>query len=318
MSASPDRARVACIGECMIELSQLDPLSGQAHVGFAGDTLNTAVYLARLRPGVSYLTNVGTDAFSTRMLAMFAAEGIECGLIGRHETRLPGIYAIEVDASGERSFRYWREASAARTLFTGVGPGLDDLAGFQVIYLSGITLAILAQPQRADLIARLGALRAAGCQIVFDSNYRPRLWPDESSARGAFDAMWAACSLALPSFDDEERLYPGSTPGQVIDRIAALGAPEIVLKNGAAGPLIRLDGRQVQCVLPRADRVVDTTGAGDSVNAGYLAARLGGAGPVGAAAAGHRLACHVIAHPGGVIPKSAMPVLGHLPERPQA
>ena len=308
MSGQTERVRVACIGECMIELSQLDPVTGQARVGFAGDTLNTAVYLARLRPGVSYLTNVGTDAFSTRMLAMFEAEGIDCSLIGRHETRLPGIYAIEVDARGERSFRYWREVSAARTLFSGVGPSLDDLGGFQVIYLSGITLAILADRPRADLIARLTVLRAAGCQIVFDSNYRPRLWPDDTSARAAFAAMWAACSLALPSFDDEDRLYPGTTPAEVIDRIAALGAPEIVLKNGAAGPLIGAAGRQVQCALPRADRVVDTTGAGDSFNAGYLAARLGGAGPMDAAAAGHRLACHVIAHPGGVIPRGAMPV----------
>ena len=177
-----------------------------------------------------------------------------------------------------------------------------------VIYLSGITLAILADRPRADLIQRLTVLRAAGCQIVFDSNYRPRLWPDDTSARAAFAAMWATCSLALPSFDDEDRLYPGTTPAEVIDRIAALGAPEIVLKNGAAGPLIRASGRQVQCALPRADRVVDTTGAGDSFNAGYLAARLGGAGPMDAAAAGHRLACHVIAHPGGVIPRGAMPV----------
>ena len=307
MSARSDPVQVACIGECMIELSQLDLVSGQAHVGFAGDTLNTAVYLARLRHRVSYLTNLGTDAFSARMLAMFAGEGIDCALIGRHESRLPGIYSIEVDAAGERSFRYWREASAARTLFSGVGPSLDDLSRFQAIYLSGITLAILPEKVRADLIQRLSALREAGHRIVFDSNYRPRLWPDSETARTTFEAMWAACSLALPSFDDEEKLYPGTSLVQVMDRIAALGAPEIVLKNGAAGPLIQAGGRQMQTAFSRAERVVDTTGAGDSFNAGYLAARLAGAEPEAAAAAGHRLACHVIAHPGGVIPKSAMP-----------
>lgn len=307
MSARADAVQVACIGECMIELSQLDLDSGRAHVGFAGDTLNTAVYLARLRQGVSYLTNLGTDAFSSRMLAMFAEEGIDCGLIGRHEARLPGIYSIEVDAAGERSFRYWREASAARTLFGGIGPSLDDLARFKVIYLSGITLAILPAEVRADLTRRLQALRGAGHQIVFDSNYRPRLWPDKATAKAAFDAMWASCSLALPSFDDEEKLCPGTSLDQVMDRIAGLGVAEIVLKNGAAGPLIRADGRQVQTAFFRAQKVVDTTGAGDSFNAGYLAARLNGAGAEVAAAAGHRLACQVIAHPGAVIPRSAMP-----------
>ncbi len=300
--------RIACIGECMIELSQLDLVAGQARIGFAGDTLNTAVYLARLRPGaVSYVTNLGRDAFSARMLEVFADEGIGCDLIGRHETKLPGIYSIEVDAAGERSFRYWREAAAARTLFAGVGASLDDLARFQVIYLSGITLAILPEPVRAALTARLAGLRDAGHQVVFDSNYRPRLWPDERTARAAFAAVWRACSLALPSFDDEAVLYSGTSPAGVLDRIAGEGVPEVVLKNGATGPLIRANGRDQQAALPRAAQVVDTTGAGDSFNAGYLAARLAGAEPMAAAAAGHALACRVIAHHGAIIPRQAMP-----------
>jgi len=298
---------IACIGECMIELSGIDLDHGQARVGFAGDTFNTAVYLARLRPGVSYVTNLGTDGFSARIRAVLAAEGIDGSLIGSHESRLPGLYSIELDAAGERSFRYWREASAARTLFSGVGAGLEDLGRFPMIYLSGITLAILPAEVRAALIARLAALRDAGHRVVFDSNYRPRLWPDAETARQAFAAMWAASSIGLPSFDDEERLYPGTTPGVVMARLSGLGLTEIALKNGAAGPLIRWAGREVQMAFPQAERVVDTTGAGDSFNAGYLAARLEGLGPEQAAAAGHRLAATVIGHPGGVIPKTAMP-----------
>ena len=307
MSPAPS-PRIACIGECMIELSQLDLAGGHARVGFAGDTFNTAVYLARLRPGaVSYVTNLGTDAFSARMLETLAAEGIDGRLIGRHATRLPGLYSIEVDATGERSFRYWRESSAARTLFSGTGASLDDLARFDTIYLSGITLAILPEGVRAALTERLGALRDAGHAIAFDSNYRPRLWPDADTARAAFNRMWQACSLALPSFDDEAALYPGVTPGAVLDRISAAGATEIVLKNGAAGPMIRAGGADLQLALPRAARVVDSTGAGDSFNAGYLAARFSGAAPAEAAAAGHALACRVIEHHGAVIPRAAMP-----------
>ncbi|MDP4032611.1 MAG: sugar kinase [Pseudorhodobacter sp.] len=298
--------RIACIGECMIELGQVNFDTGQAHFGFAGDTLNTATYLARLLPEgfvVSYITNLGTDAFSNRMLNSFAAEGIDSAWIGRHDSRLPGLYAIEIDAAGERSFHYWRDSSAARTLFSGLGTSLDDLAQFDVIYLSGISLAILPDPIRSALIARLRVLHTAGCMVVFDSNYRPRLWPDAATARDDLGSMWCATSLALPSLDDEQQLYPGTTPVQVLDRIAGLGVGEIVLKSGAAGVMIR-QGRQTrQPDLPRAETVVDSTGAGDSFNAGYLAARLRGADADAATEAGHRLACRVIGQHGAILPR---------------
>ena len=301
--------RIACIGECMIELNQIELARGAARLGFGGDTLNTAVYLARLGCDVSYITNLGTDEFSTQMLHRFAAEGVNSSLIGRHDVRLPGLYAIETDPCGERSFRYWRENSAARTLFSGVGANLADLKTFDVIYLSGITLAILPPEVRMALIAAATDLKDAAKWVVFDTNHRPRLWPDDATARASFDAMWATTTLALPSFDDEERLYPGLSPSQVIDRISGLGPEEVVLKNGAHGPMIRFDGASVQTAMAEAERVVDTSGAGDSFNAGYLAARLAGAQPLQAAVAGHRLASAVIAHHGAVIPREAMPAL---------
>ena len=303
------RLKFACIGECMIELNHIDLVQGAARIGFAGDTLNTSIYLSRLGCDVSYITNLGTDAFSTKMLHRFKDEGINCGLIGKHETCLPGVYAIETDHSGERSFHYWREASAARTLFSGIGASLADLSGFDVIYLSGITLAILPPVMRAALIATAAELRGAGKQVVFDTNYRPRLWPDDATARASFEAMWAVTSVALPSYDDEERLYPGLSPLQIVNRIAGFGPQEVVLKNGARGPMIRFQGKTVQTTMAPAARVMDTSGAGDSFNAGYLAARFRGEPPLQAAAAGHRLASAVICHHGAVIAREAMPAI---------
>jgi 2-dehydro-3-deoxygluconokinase len=291
----------------MIELGQLDLDAGTARIGFAGDTLNTATYLARLGVAVAYVTNLGTDTFSDRMVAGWHAEGMDVSLVGRDQTRLPGIYAIETDAAGERSFRYWREASAARTLFSGVGATLEDLTAFDVIYLSGITLAILSAEMRAEVTAAMAGFRAAGKWVVFDTNYRPRLWADAAMARDSSAAMWAAASLALPSFDDEAALFPGSSPAEMTARIAGYGPDEVILKNGAKGPLIWMDGRLEPADFAAASCVVDTSGAGDSFNAGYLAARLGGAEPMAAAAAGHRLAATVIGHHGAVIPRDAMP-----------
>lgn len=299
--------RIACIGECMIELSQLDLAGGVARIGFAGDTANTATYLARLGMPVAYLTNVGCDAMSDAMLAQLTSEGVDCSLIGRHPDRLPGLYAIETDTQGERSFRYWRSDSAARTLFSGIGPGLAALDGFGTVYLSGITLAILPASVRARLIAALGDLRRRGVLTVFDPNYRPRLWPDADTARACFDAIWAVTALALPSRDDEAVLYPGATAETVAARLRGLGVEEIVVKDGAAGPLIATPEGDGRPDLPRVATVIDSSGAGDSFNAGYIAARLGGATPEAAARAGHALASAVIRHHGAIIPRAAMP-----------
>lgn len=299
--------RIACIGECMIELSRLDLAAGSARIGFAGDTANTAVYLARLGASVSYLTNIGTDAMSDAMLANLAGEGVDCSLVGRHPDRLPGLYAIETDATGERTFRYWRSESAARTLFSGIGPGLSALDGFDTVCLSGITLAILPQGVRSRLIAALGALRSRGVLTIFDSNYRPRLWRDSAEARDCFDAVWPVTALALPSRDDEAMLRPGASAESVADRLCAAGVTEVVVKDGATGPVIATPGGRTRLALPRAERVVDTSGAGDSFNAAYIAARHQGLEPPAAAAAGHRLAMAVIACHGAVIPRESMP-----------
>ena len=299
--------RTACIGECMIELAGLDFAQGTARIGFAGDTANTATYLARLGVPTAYVTNVGRDSLSNALVARLAGEGIDTSLVGRHPDRLPGLYAIETDARGERSFRYWRSDSAARTLFSGIGPGLADLSAFSTLYVSGITLAILSASVRHRLVTALGSLRAQGRRVVFDPNYRPRLWRDADEAREAFAAIWAVTTLGLPSRDDETALWGDADATATARRLTALGVAEIVVKDGAAGPLLSVDGATERLATAPVETVVDTSGAGDSFNAGYIAARLGGAAPRDAALAGHRLAATVIGHHGAIIPRAAMP-----------
>ncbi len=300
--------RAATLGECMIELSDLGASDGRVAMGVAGDTLNCAIYLARccrdLDVTVSYLTALGDDQLSDRMIEAMAAEGVGADELVRFAGKLPGIYAIELDDAGERSFRYWRSQSAAKSML-GVG-GLSDatIEGFDVLALSAISLAILPQEGRRRLIEVCARMKAAGKVIVFDSNYRPALWSSEDEARETISAMWAATSLGLPSRDDEAKLWPGETPDQVFAR---LGVPEVALKDGPGGPWLFTGPALSKGAYPAADRVVDTTSAGDSFNAGYLAARLRGESPVRAAMAGHQLACAVIGEKGAIIPPAAMP-----------
>lgn len=305
MSAQPKTMnRVACIGECMIELTL--PREGTSGgVGFAGDTLNVAVYLKRAAPEteVAYVTALGTDPLSERMISFFATEDLDTRLIERRTDRVPGLYAISLDDHGERSFTYWRDGSAARTLFLApatVTP--DHLAGFDLIYLSGITVAILAPEARSALLTTLRSFRAAGGRVAFDSNYRPRLWPDQATAQREIGAFWALADIGLPSVDDEMALYGDTDATGVLARMAAYGITRGALKRGAEGPLA-LGWQGEPLAFPPAERVVDTTAAGDSFNGGYLAALLGGAPEADCLLAGHSTAAHVIGFPGAIVPR---------------
>jgi 2-dehydro-3-deoxygluconokinase len=297
--------RVASIGECMIELKQAG--GGLFSRGFGGDTLNTAVYLARLGVGVDYITALGDDFMSDEMIASWEAEGVGTGRVARLRGKLPGIYLIQTDEFGDRRFYHWRESAAARSLMDlpATDDILDSLETYEVVYFSAITLSIYSPQGRAKLIGALHRARKRGARIVFDTNFRARGWPDPDIARAVFDEAFAVSDMVLASTEDLLPLYPGETDQQLMDRIRC---DEAVLKLLEPGSLVRFEGvlRAVRAD-PVMQPVVDTTAAGDSFSAAYIGARLAGSEPIEAARVGHRLAGVVVCHPGAIIPRAAMP-----------
>jgi 2-dehydro-3-deoxygluconokinase len=301
-------SRAASIGECMIELAPRE--GGLYRLGFGGDTLNTAVYMARLGLDVDYLTAMGDDPYSERMVAAWAEEGVGVARVRRLPGRLPGLHLIETDARGERRFFYWRDLAPARELFRlpDAPRLLEDIAGYGLVYLSGISLSLYGEDDRAALLGALDELRRRGGKVAFDSNYRPRNWRGADSARAAMEALLKRADIALVSFDDEKTLWDDKSPEHAAKRIANLGPGEIVVKNAGGPAIILIAGERPLAVAPeRQESPRDTTAAGDSFNAAYLAARHWGAAPAEAARAGHRLAAAVIRHPGAIIPRQAMP-----------
>lgn len=295
-------SRIVCLGEAMVELSMEPGRPDRARVGYAGDTLNTAIYVKRSAPrlDVAFCTKLGTDPFSDRMTAMMADEGLITGTVLRATDRLPGLYAISTDAGGERSFTYWRNDSAARALFDTPGLDLADIARFDVLYLSAISLAILPAAHRDRLIGWLPEYRRRGGIVAFDSNFRPQLWTDLDTARRCIAATWRQTDIALPSLDDEMALFGDPGEREVLARLAGYGIAGGALKRGADGPLSLQSGIALACE-PVKD-VIDSTAAGDSFNGGYLAARLCGRRDEDCLAAGHTLAARVIRHRGAILP----------------
>ena len=297
--------RIASIGECMIELRQMP--NGHLTRSFGGDTLNTAVYLARLGASVDYVTALGDDPLSDEMIAGWQAESIGIDRVLRLKGKLPGLYMIETNLAGERRFYHWRDASAVRGLMSlpETDALLASLAGYDLIYLSAITLSLFDVVGRARLIAALQQSRASGVRVAFDTNFRARGWPDLDLARAAFQHAFASSDIVLASVEDLSPLYPDDGDGALLDRIEA---SEVVLKLATPASIVRTKSEAVRIdAKPVTGTVVDTTAAGDSFAAAYLHARLNGAEPVAAAKAGHHLAGTVVCHPGAIIPRAAMP-----------
>ncbi|MBD8269563.1 sugar kinase [Pseudomonas fluorescens] len=296
--------RIALIGECMIELQHR--ADGSLHQSFGGDTLNTAVYLRRELGGVGtvdYVTALGDDSFSHAMCQQWAEEGLGLGMVQRLPGRLPGLYCIQTDARGERKFLYWRNEAAVRDCFTtpAAEPILAALPGYDLVYFSGITLAVLGEIGRERLLETLVETRRLGGKVVFDNNYRPRLWADVEAARVAYRKVLAEVDIALLTEDDERALFGYEDSERVFAAYPEIA--EVVLKRGADACLIRCAGERFAVPALKVQKVVDTTAAGDSFSAAYLAGRLKGASPEEAALAGHRLASRVIQVPGALIPR---------------
>lgn len=312
MSASPSAAdrpvSIAALGECMLELQ--GAAFGQLRQTFGGDTLNTAVYLARCGGAqlrVHYATALGDDSLSDGLLERWAIEGVQTGLVQRLPGRLPGLYLIELDEGGERRFHYWRGQAAARSYFDTATTALEEQAdALDALYLSGISLAILPQAGRERVLALMARLRAAGKVVAFDNNYRPRLWDSVADARYWYGRAFAACSVALVTADDHQALHALPDLAAAVSAAQALPVDEVAIKRGALPALVGGGGAWQEVATEPVPRVVDTTAAGDSFAAGYLSQRLRGAVPAEAAAFGNRLAARVIQHPGALIPREAM------------
>jgi 2-dehydro-3-deoxygluconokinase len=298
----------------MIELRHLG--DGTAQVGYAGDAYNTAVYLRRTADAlgigsdveVAFLTGLGHDEDSASMRAAWAAEGVldRSVLVAG---RVPGLYAIRVDDHGERRFSYWRDASAARHVLGGLEwVGRLDA---QVVHLSGITLQLTTPDVRQALVRRLAELRSDGAIVSFDTNYRPAGWSDAAAAAEAMDDVARTASIVFATYEDEAAMHACSSPEAAARRLAGLGVPEVVMKHGASGAHVLVDGLMTHVPAEVVERVVDTTAAGDAFAGGHLAARIGGRSPVAAAQVGAGVAATVVQHPGAVIAPTVQLVSAH-------
>lgn len=304
-------AQIAAIGEVMVELSPFPTIDNNGReimaLSFAGDTYNTSVYMSRLGLETHYVTQLGQDPYSQQIMQRIANENIGTAMIKQLPGRSPGLYVIRNTPDGEREFFYWRKEAPARELFNSQESAdqlCQKLMQCDCIYLSGITLAIIGEQSREFLFQSLKKLRAQGVTIAFDSNYRPRLWQDKTEAQKAMLSIMQYTDIALLTLDDEQLLWGDDSVAGCKQRYAQFKLRELVLKRGADDAIIITPDAELRVPVPPVQGVVDTTGAGDTFNAGYLAGRLMNKSLEDSAKQGIRCAGIIIRHRGAIIDKS--------------
>lgn len=298
--------KISFMGECMVELRTDECSATSLHHSFAGDVYNSAVYLKRCFDDVSvgFVTVTGDDTFSHRMRQGFELEGLDTSRVFTHPTRATGLYLIDTDDDGERSFTYWRSESAAKTIVSYLSDDvLNSLTSNDMFMFSGISIAIIPPDEREPFFNFIEALKNKGVKLVFDPNYRARLWASRADAKGNFEQALSLSDIALVGVEDMEELYGLASSGDVMKLCQSHGVDEVVIKNGPSSVLTSLDGKYEEHTITPVSNVVDTTSAGDAFNGVYLGGRLQNLPISRCVSMAAKAAGTVIQHRGAIIPK---------------
>ena len=280
---------IVSLGESMVELFAEESMATTPFFSkaFGGDTMNMACGAARLGSQVGYVTRVGRDPFADYLLGSWQAAGVDTAQATLVDG-FNGVYFISNYGAGQREFTYYRAGSAASQI---TPADLDPayIGGCRFFFASGISQAI-SPSARATVRAAMEMARAGGARVAFDPNLRVKLW-SLAEAQAALAEVVPWLDVILPSAPEESEELLGLTePEAIVEHFWRLGVPTVAVKVGANGCVVGSDGRITAVPAYRVEPVVDTTGAGDAFDAGFLHGLAHGRDAVAAARMGTVLA----------------------------
>lgn len=266
---------IVSIGECMVELFSEKPMEEAETFqrSLAGDSLNILVAASRLGSSTGYITRLGGDPFARYLLGVWKSEGIDVSQV-RQVEGFNAVHFVAQLPGGDRDFVYYRKGSAPSTMVpSDVDPAYVGAA--RVLHVSGITQAISASA-RATTLRAVEIARDNGVLVSYDPNYRRQLW-DTGEARSALREVLPGVDIFFPSLPSDTEAYFGtSDPRRVIAEAQAAGVGVVAVKQGDRGALVGAGGEVFEVPAHVPGPVVDTTGAGDAFNGGFLHGVLAG------------------------------------------
>ena len=290
------------------DISSLENNSSNIKINFGGDTYNSAVYFSRLtnnKTNTFYSTALGKDNFSKKMISRFKNENIKCDYIRTDGENPPGLYSIEINEKGERSFSYWRDQSPSKYIFLGSkGKKLvKDINNADVFYYTGISAGILDEKQRKDLINIGSTATICG----FDFNYRSQLHYNKKVSQLLFNEINNRVDIHFVSFDDVRELFKIKNPLEIFEIINE--KKNLILIRYKNSIIFKNKQQEIKTVTVPHGEVVDTTAAGDAFNGSFLAIMNNNKNvPIEEnILISHSVTREVIKHRGAIISKNKMP-----------
>ena len=267
---------IISFGEPLYEFSELPQDDMPAHYlsGFGGDTSNFAVSAARQGAKVAMFTQLGSDVFGDKFIALWQQEGVNSDAVLRHPSAPTGIYFITHDDAGHH-FTFYRKGSAASLICPDDLPQ-QAIRQARLLHTSAITLAI-GDTACDSVFAALELARQSDTLVSFDTNLRLKLWP-LARARGVIHEVARQVDICLPSLD-EARLLTGLEEADAIaDFYLNLGVAHLVLKMGSEGAMYASPHQRLRVAGHRV-ATLDATGAGDCFSGAFLTQFLAGSAP---------------------------------------
>jgi sugar/nucleoside kinase (ribokinase family) len=225
-----------------------------------GGVMNSVVALCRLDVNVGWIGSLGNDFFSRFALEQAIAEGLDTSLL-RHQESGQRRVTVSLSYPNERAFVTYVDPAADV-----VDMALEALekATFPHLHFTGLTV----DERVTGLIA---TCRERGIEVTMDCQYR-----EETLETPLVREILSSIDVFMPNATEAQRLTRTDTLGDAVNILSGI-VPRLVVKDGANGAVSWWEGQRYhEPGLSLA--VVDTTGAGDVFNAGFLAAYLQGRG----------------------------------------
>jgi 2-dehydro-3-deoxygluconokinase len=261
---------IVAIGECLVEFVELE--DGKYAQSYAGDTLNTLFYASRLGLKTGYVTAIGQDPFSEGIELLLDTEKID-RTISASDDGVNGMYFV-LGASGQKRYHFLRKHSAATRMLEHIDKSKlrAYLLKTKVFHLSLTSIGIQSERDRLiDLLSRI----AGDVKISLDSNYRAAVWADREDAQHWYEKVLPFVSMLFVTDTDHEAIYGKEDFVHAIKRYQGFGINRLAYRMGERGSIL-FDGKAQTIKAVEDVKVIDTTGAGDAYNAGFIHAMLQG------------------------------------------